>query len=213
MMTFTHDERIQNMVGTKQSRDELVYAYGNWLSEEMKRGWHGYLITFMYTQLRGSSSVILAQMFGEVERVYANLRTRIIRNSRSNADPNKMPRMIACPDFPVFKNNKQSLADVVINEGLHVHSLLLEPPWTRLTVPVDRHIADHWGLYLGRFGRLARIHVEPITHDPAYVTDYALKALKIGRVSGDELLILPRSSGEMGDGPVVERTLTGRSWS
>jgi hypothetical protein len=187
------------MIETKQSREELVAAYGHWFMKETKNGWSGYLMTFMYTHLRGSRSVVLGQMFNEVERVYASLRTRIIRNSHSKADPNKMPRMIACPDFPVFKYDKQSLADVVINDGLHVHSLFLEPPWTRLTVPVDEHVADHCGLYLGRSGRLARIHVEPITHAPAYVTDYALKALNNGRVAGDELLILPRTGGEMSD--------------
>jgi hypothetical protein len=182
---------MQDMFRTKQSREELVAAYGRWFSEEMKRGWNGYLITFMYTQLRGSRSVVLDQMFDEVERVYANLRTRSVRNSHRRADPNKMPWMIACPDTPVFKHDKQGLADVVINDGLHVHSLFLEPPWTRLTVPVDRHVADHPDLYLGRSGRLAQIHVKPIAHSPAYVTDYALKALKNGRVSGDDLLILP----------------------
>jgi hypothetical protein len=185
------------MFETKQSRDELVSAYGQWFSENMNRGWNGYLMTFMYTPLRGSRSVVLGQMFGEVERVYASLRTRIVRNSHSKADPNKMPHLIACPDQPVFKHTKQNLADVVINDGLHVHSLFLEPPWTRLRVPVDQHVAEYSALYLGCLGRLARIDVEPITHAPAFVTNYALKALKNGRISGDDLLILPRSASEM----------------
>jgi hypothetical protein len=204
---------MQDMFRTRQSREELVTAYGHWFSEEMNRDWNGYLITFMYTQLRGSRSAILDQMFGEVERVYASLRTRIVRNSHRRADPNKMPRLIACPDLPVFKHDKHGLADVVINSGMHVHSLLLEPPWTRLGVPVDQHVADHQRLYLGRSGRLARIHVVPIRSNPAYVTDYALKALKNGWVSEDDLLILPQTGGEMGHRPVIERTCANRSRS
>jgi hypothetical protein len=205
---------MQIMYETKQSREDLVFAYGRWFATEIEKGWHGYLMTFMYTQLRGSRSVVLGQMFDEVERVYAELRKRIVRNSHRRADPNKMPRMIACPDLPVFKHDKQSLADLVINGGRHVHGFYLEPPWTRLPVRIDQHVADHAGLYLGHSGRLTRIDVEPITHDPAYVMDYALKALKNGRVSEDDLLILPRSASEMGDRPAVQRTLTSRlrSW-
>ena len=40
-------------------------------------------------------------------------------------------------------------------------------------------------------------HVEPITEKAAYVTDYAIKGLKSGRNSDDDLLIFPYSRSEL----------------
>ena len=189
--------------GFKQSQKELVVAYGAYVAEQIHRGWDGYLLTFMYTQLRGSSSTVLEQMFGEVERVYATLLTRMVRNPHSAAARGRLPRLLACPDFPVFKHVKVSLTDVVINDGQHLHGILLVRPRSRLGESLDGHFAGYERLYLGRAGRLRRIHVQRITRDPAYVTGYALKALQVGRVSLDDVLILPRTSGELRDRPAA----------
>ena len=188
---------------SSQSQKELVAAYGAYVAEQIHRGWGGYLLTFMYTQLPGSSSTVLEQMFGEVERVYATLLTRMVRNPHSAAARGHLPLLLACPDFPVFKHAKACLADVVINDGQHLHGILLAPPRSRLGQSLDAHFTEYERLYLGRAGRLRRIHAQRITRDPAYVTGYALKALQVGRVSADHLLILPRTSGELRDQPAA----------
>jgi hypothetical protein len=42
-----------------------------------------------------------------------------------------------------------------------------------------------------------KIHVEPITSDLDYVTEYAFKATKNGRVDYDDILILPLTRSEL----------------
>ena len=42
-----------------------------------------------------------------------------------------------------------------------------------------------------------RIHVTPITWDADRVTDYVAKTYKRGKVSGDDIHILPKTVGEL----------------
>src|SRR4051812_10304744 len=71
---------------------EIIYGgYGSMVKERLEQGWEGYLISFMFSQIRGSRSSVIHQMGREVERVYATVLTRIIR------DPRKLPTA-ALPD-------------------------------------------------------------------------------------------------------------------
>ena len=66
---------------------------------------------------------------------------------------------------------------------------------------LDIHINENLGKYL--VGSIRTIGVEPITHDPEYVTGYGMKGLKRSTFSYDDVLIFPRSLSELpSNGPV-----------
>src|SRR5665213_1108835 len=91
----------------------------------------------------------------EIERIYATMRTRIIRNPMSRSVVEKLPMWICSPDFPVPKHHKQSLSAVIVNDGLHYHGICLLPPESRLKEPLTEPVANHQGLYV-RDGTLVR---------------------------------------------------------
>jgi hypothetical protein len=46
-------------------------------------------------------------------------------------------------------------------------------------------------------GSIRKIGVEPITHDPVYVTGYGMKGLKRRSFSEDDVIIFPRTVSEL----------------
>jgi len=44
---------------------------------------------------------------------------------------------------------------------------------------------------------VTRIHVTPITGNPGFVVDYAAKSPKMGLVSEEDIIILPRAISEL----------------
>src|SRR5689334_665961 len=91
-------------------REIINSGYGYMVKEKLEQGWEGYLISFMFSRISGRRPSVIHQMSQEVERVYATVLTRIIR------DPRKLPiaalpLWIVCPDYPVAKHAKQSLRD------------------------------------------------------------------------------------------------------
>jgi hypothetical protein len=65
------------------------------------------------------------------------------------------------------------------------------PAKSRIKDEFSRHIWENRALYT-RNG-IRRIHVEPVTHDPYKVADYAMKTMKNGRIDWDTTIILPRA--------------------
>jgi hypothetical protein len=115
-----------------------------------------------------------------------------------------LPKVILAPDFPVpKKSKKQTLRDVTINEGLHWHGLILVNPLApKLPGNLDVYINQNLKKYL--VGSIRTIGVEPITHDPVYVTGYGMKGLKRRSFFEDEILIFPRTVSELPtNGPVL----------
>ena len=117
-----------------------------------------------------------------------------------------LPKAILVADLPVPKHSKVQLREVTINNGIHWHGLMLTNPFApKLQEPPDVHIKKNLSKYL--VGSIRQIDVQPITHDPEYVTGYGLKSLK-SRFSTDEIVIFPRSVSELpsrrapGKGPV-----------
>ena len=89
-----------------------------------------------------------------------------------------------------------------MNNGLHWHGLVLAT-WRALKPQqsLDVHVKENLGKYL--VGNMRRIDVQPITHNPGYVTGYGMKSLKSSRVSDDDILIFPRAVSELpSKGPV-----------
>jgi hypothetical protein len=108
----------------------------------------------------------------------------------SNAEQERMPRLMLFPDRPVWKREKTSLREITINGGLHFNGPMLIPPISRFRDCVISHIHEKQSRYC-RYG-ISRIHVEEI-HDVPGLIDYATKTLKWHRADPDDILILPKS--------------------
>jgi hypothetical protein len=134
-------------------------------------------------------------MTDEIERVYSTLITRVVRNPRSPFQSHLSPILIVVPDFPVRKRHKEPLNDPTINDGLHMHGILLMPPNSRLKQNVVSHFNQHKSLYVKN--RLHELDVEPIVSNLPRVVDYAFKSVKKGKVDLDDILIFPKADGEL----------------
>ena len=172
---------------------ELIDGYTQMVTDRIQDGWSPYLLTFMFHPLNGSPDTIGRQMEREVERVYGTMLPRIVRKPRSLAHLHKLPVWLGCPDFPVPKHDRKVLRDVAINDGLHVHTISLLHPRSRMKEDFRNHIEEEHGRYVRHDDPLFRIHVEPIDRRPGYVVGYAFKAMAHGRVRPDQTIILPRS--------------------
>ncbi|WP_407522694.1 hypothetical protein [Methylobacterium oryzisoli] len=177
----------------------IISAYGDWIIDYLNQGWNGYFLSFMFNQLRGNRSGLLAQMEKEVERVYATLLTRVVRDPTHEKNRDLLPRWIICPDLPVPKREKLSLQDVTINNGLHLQGFGLHPPTTRLKHPLDQHFVEHQSLYVKIGGDLRRVTATPITRTPKQVVGYGFKAITRRTASFDDLVVLPRTLNEIRD--------------
>jgi hypothetical protein len=173
----------------------LIQAYGDWFKQWLDKGWDGYLFTFMFNQLPGSRRAMVQQMHQQLLRWYGRLATRIIRKPRSPVWVPFLPKGIFVPDLPVPKRCKQEIRDVSINDGLHMHGLVVANRRARITDTLDAHFEEEAGIYL--IGNLQDIDVERITDRAKYVADYGLKGLKRWTFSEDDILVLPRTLSEL----------------
>jgi hypothetical protein len=175
-------------------REELINGFGTWVQEHIDSGWDGYLFTFMFNQLRGQQDSQRAQMHEQITAVYRKLVTRVVRKPNSPKNRESLPRGVFFPDRPVAKNRQHCLRDVSVNDGFHMHGVLVSPSTSRLKGGLDEHFREHSRLYLTP--KLYRIDVRPITHSPDHVTQYAGKSLRSWQFAEDDVLILPESVGE-----------------
>ncbi|MCJ2021092.1 hypothetical protein MKK84_27355 [Methylobacterium sp. E-065] len=178
---------------------QIAAAYGDWALRLQEDGWTPSLLTLMFRQLRGTPTAVARQMERETERVYGRFITRVRRNPHALSSIGRLPLWICSPDYPVFKHAKQSLADVTVNDGRHLHVIDFQPPaaHSRLPVPIADHFASDQGIYVHSDYPLLRLHAVPITHDLGAVVDYTLKALRRGLLGEDGVFILPRSRSEL----------------
>ena len=110
----------------------------------------------------------------------------------------KVPRVFAFVDWPVFKRERPTLKDVTINDGLHVHAVVLVPWRSRLQTGLKNHVEERQALYLGHHGRLRRVHVARIeAGTEAQVVDYTMKTWRGRRMGMDDVLVLPRAASEL----------------
>jgi hypothetical protein len=175
----------------------LIDHYGAWIQQQIDQDWDGYLFTFMFNQLPGSLRAKSQQMEREICKWYGRLVTRSVRRPRSPQWAPILPKGIFVPDLPVSKKSKQDLLDVVINDGLHVHGIVVANRLGRISEPLDVHFGEKLDQYLT--GNLRHIDVQPITHMARYVTSYGMKGLKRPAFSLDNVLILPKTLGELPD--------------
>jgi hypothetical protein len=161
----------------------------------VKAGWTPYFVNFMFDILPGRQFQRRELMVDEICRVYSTLVTNDVRRPRSPAWNAWLPRFFGCFDFPVYKNEKVSLREVIVNCGLHFNGLYFISPRSRLGCSLGEHFAANEIRYYGHGRPLHRIHVTEMTYGD--MTDYALKAYKNGRISYDDVLVLPRSLSEL----------------
>ncbi|WP_267427856.1 hypothetical protein [Methylobacterium sp. GC_Met_2] len=186
------------MSSTASAR-QITEAYGDWAMRFREDGWTPYLLTLMFRQLRGSPAAVARQMEREAERVYGRFITRVRRDPGAPSSVGRLPVWICSPDYPVFKHSKQSLEEVTINDGRHLHGLGFQPPpqHSRLAEPVDEHFAARQDFYVRPDLPLLRLHAKLITHNLDGVVDYALKAMWRGLIGEDGVFVLPRSRSEI----------------
>jgi hypothetical protein len=178
------------------AKADLVDGYTQLVTDRVRAGWPCNLVTFLFSQLPGPRTAVINRMKDEVHRVYATLLTRVHRKPRT-ASTDELPVLIGAMDLPVYKRDRESGPMVLCNGGLHVHALLLMPPFNRLKGSLTDHFRDKHDLYVGSGRSIQRIHVRPVVGDHGRVVDYALKTVLNGRISYDEVvLVLPRSRGE-----------------
>ncbi len=174
---------------------DIVAAYGTMVEDRVELGFEPTLLTFTFNPLPGSDRAKEKTMEEEIRATYYKLLTRVIRNP-NNKNALEKPFWVGGPDWPVPKRLKDNYRDTAVNDGLHYHMVALTPPVTRLNGSLGAFITDNQRLYTGRDRTLFRIHVEPITADPDYVTEYVFKSIKRGRASLDSVLILPDARSE-----------------
>ena len=180
--------------------ERLLEAYSDWIHSHMDDGWEAFFLTFMFCQLPGPAATKIAIMHNEIVRVYATLATRVVRKPSSPRWSQYLPKGIFVPDRPVYKRRKSPLRDVSVNNGLHMHGIMVArrrigSVTPRLRERLDHHFIRNRHLYAN--DRLLHIHIEPITHRPGYVTGYAMKAVKRQAFNFDHVLILPRALSEL----------------
>jgi hypothetical protein len=171
----------------------MIAAYTEMVKQRLHSGWSGHLMTFMFNPLKGSMFEQNQQMKSEIGGVYSSFLTRLVRRPRAH-DVNH-PVLLCAPDWPVPKNDKKTISEILVNNGLHYHgALLVAPPdrHHRLKCPISQHFHDLQDYYT-RDGLLRSVDAKafPLA-DAEAVTDYALKGLKTNRISYDDaLLVLP----------------------
>jgi hypothetical protein len=169
----------------------LIQGHAQWIQRFLDQGWDGYLFTVNFNHLPGKRDTKIIQMHQEVTRLYGRLATRMIRKPRSPKWAPLIPMGIFIPDKPVPKSRKgqkSTIADVSINDGLHMHGIVLGNRWGRIRVPLDQYFEENAGKYLD--GKIRNIDVQRITHEPGYVVDYAFKSLLKRTASTDDILVL-----------------------
>ena len=173
-----------------------INAFKDMIEHKMERdGWNGYLVSFMFHPIPGATTTKL-QIIGEaLYRFYATFLTRVVRKPNSVFQLNQRPILIAAPDYPVPKHRKQKISDVTVNDGLHMHVLLVVPWDCRLKEDVITHLQKHDVLY--RKAPVRRINVQPIEEKLGFVVDYVFKSVKKRRVAWDDVILLPKSSCEL----------------
>ena len=125
------------------SIEQLIKGYSEWIDKYVDQGWNAFLMTLMFKPLTGGHKAIMDQMNDEVDRVYSTFLTRVMRNPRSDLWKYHTPVLIAVHDRPVARQQKQKLHNVTINDGMHMHGILVVPWDSRL----KRDVVSHFEKY------------------------------------------------------------------
>jgi hypothetical protein len=169
----------------------LIQAHAQWIKGFLDAGWDGYLFSVMFHQLAGSRKTMIVQMQQELERVYNRLVTSMVRKPRSPRWAGYLPVGLFVPDLPVpkiRKGKKSTIADVSMNDGLHMGGIVFGNKWGRVRTGLEKHFKEEKDKYVT--GKIRKIDIERITHNLDDVVDYTFKSLKRRTSSPDDVLVL-----------------------
>jgi hypothetical protein len=139
MDTLYNNRRIQ----------QLLEAYGQLVHDHVAYGWHGYLLSFMFSQIHDLNTPRMEIMNKHLGWFYGRLAKASVPKASSPKWSPFLPKMVLDPDLPVPKHSKVQLRDVTINNGLHWHGLVLVNPLApKLPGNLDVHINETPGKYL-----------------------------------------------------------------
>lgn len=179
----------------------IIKEYSKLIIPDSDIDFGAYLATFQFSHFWGNPDRACELMKKEIERFYAVLVTNVVRRP-SRANPEELPRLIAVPDRPVSKRKStHRLRDVRPNDGIHFHALISVPVVSRLDCDLDVHVRENYQRYLGHHGDVAKIDIRPINDLGNRLVDYTFKHIKRRTFSLDDVLILPKSRGELMDKP------------
>ncbi|PVE54018.1 hypothetical protein [Rhizobium rhizogenes] len=176
---------------------ELIDAYISMVEDRAAGGWEPYLLTLMFNQLRGNERTKQQLMLKECEAIYGRLMTRLIKRPH-NTPIAAMPFWLSCMDWPVNKQIKSSFSDIMTNDGMHIHAIFMVPPNARTGKRLNEIVADSPKAFLvGERMALSRLHVVPLERTLQKAALYALKQVQRKRITSADILVLPRSHGEI----------------
>lgn len=190
-----------NIYGSFHNRTRTIDEIASFVQERIDAGYKPYFLTFMFNQLNGNKKTILAQMHRQIEKFNSSLITRVRRSPNSKGANDNLPILIGFADLPaIFKNTRKPLVDVVTNDGLHFHAILLIPKKSRIKGSFIDHYEKNKHVYIGD-GPLDRIHVLKIKRKTSYIVQYTFKAFKWNRISWDKgFMLFPKSASETSGG-------------
>jgi hypothetical protein len=183
----------------RQRRLDLKSALGNWVYQILNTEWDGKLwcgsqVTFMFNYISGGFDRKCTVMEDEIDRIYSTLVRHVERHPRTPAGSKRVPILIGFPDL----QRGFGWEDVVINDGLHYHGIVLIHTESRLKVRLDTHIKDHYRHYVRSGDIVRRIHVQRVDEATSKrVTGYGFKALEWRIPDTDRLLVLPKALSEL----------------
>ena len=105
----------------------VLEGYGNMVRNYLELGWHGYFLSFMFSQIPGSDASRMLEMKKHLHWFYGRLAKASVPKASSPKWSEFLPKVVLAPDLPVPKHSKQMLRDVTINDGLHWHGLMVPP--------------------------------------------------------------------------------------
>jgi hypothetical protein len=169
----------------------IVDGYKQTIDNFMDRGWDGYMVSVLFHQLPGSRKTQLLQMNQEIERMYNRLGTRMVRKPGSPNWAGYLPIGFFVPDLLVpkrRKGDKSTIADVSINDGLHMGGIVLANQWGRIRGSLVEHFKEEKDKYVT--GKIRSVGIKPITHDLDTATQYTFKSLTRRSFTPDDVLVL-----------------------
>jgi hypothetical protein len=172
---------------------EIISGYTQLIQERADDGWSSFLMTFMF-----KPGCPRFEMQDEIDRVYSTFVTRAVRRPHSRRGREERPILVTCLDAFSLKldreHSRRGLSAQQINDGKHHHGILAMNSESRLRESVPQHFATAERLYVK--GKLLHINVRPIDSNVHFVVDYALKALKTGEATFDDVLVFPKAASE-----------------
>ena len=134
-------------------------------------------------------------MSDEVDRVYSTFLTRAVRKPHCPSQKDNRPILIAAPDRSGGKRGSATVAQASINDGVHMHGILIVPRQCRLR-RIKRHFNENERLYVKN--QLLNLHLRRIKSDVANVVDYAFKSIKYHKFAAEDILVFPKAQAERG---------------